>query len=398
MHLKYLLAFTQKTLNEELSEYLSHLADPWNPVIISLVLTVVIFLIVFLAMRNSILPWMKKMADEKRLLESENHRLMALFAEMDPDPILRINSSCEIILLNPSARKSGFGELIGNPIKNILSSLNIDTEELIKENKESVFTFYFEDKYYSVLVKGISSLDIAQVYMHDITEQKTKEEALEDSKKELKEFSGYLQVKIEEERKSISRELHDNIGQKLVLLKLGLQKDIRGLTGCNDSPVFQRNSRIVEDISKDIRAVAHSLRPGTLDDSDLYSTLKKFIGTVSLQSSVKGNLDFIGVEGKLNDDLATSIYRIVQEAVNNIVKYSKAEEYSIQLIRKSTGLNLIISDAGKGFDLKKIKENKGMGIRNMRERAELHGGTFRISSAEKEGTIIMVSFPDKENK
>lgn len=391
-----LLAFIARTVSDDLREYLSLLSDFRNPVTLSLITALVILTILFLAMRNAVLPRQKKILFEKNLLESKNIRLMAIFAELDPDPVLRIDKNGEIIFTNPAAQNSGFDELIGKPISDIFSMLNIDAAEFIRDNKEAHFNFYFLDKYYSVLIKGISYLNIAQAYMHDITELKLKEEQLENSRKELKEFSRYLQDKIEEERKRISRELHDDIGQKLVLLKINLQKDMNELTSCYESEAFYRNARIIEDISKEVKTIAYSLRPSTLEEIGLYSSLVKLIETVKIQSSIKGNLDFINIEERMDLSLEVSIYRIVQEAISNIVKYSKATEFDIQLVRRGKSLRLVISDNGEGFDVEKTAQIKGMGIRNMQERTETHGGTFRIISSPVEGTLIMINFPTED--
>ncbi|MGE5403112.1 MAG: ATP-binding protein [Ignavibacteriales bacterium] len=388
-----ILVIFNSALSEEIAEYFSLLCDFRNPVFFSIFTALLLIAIFLLAMRNTVLPQQKKILLEKSQIESRNIRLMAIFAELDPDPVLRINHSGEIIFINPAARSQGLEQLIGKPVSNILPALDIEPEVLIKENKESVLDFYFSDRYYSVLVKGISYLDIAQVYMHDVTELKLKEKELKNSQTELKEFSRYLQEQIEDERKRIARELHDDIGQKLVLLKLGLQKDMSSLDIPEDSHVFQKNSRLIEDISRDVKTIAHSLIPSTLEEIGLYSSLIKLIETVDLQSSVNGSLDFIDIEGRLDLKLEISIYRIIQEAVNNIVKHSKANEFSIQLIKKHDALRLLISDDGMGFNSRGDTQSRGMGIRNMKERAEIHGGTFKISSSPMEGTIIMINFP-----
>lgn len=388
-----ILALVNKSLSEELHEYLSVLSDFRNPIVFSVILLVIIFFVIYLAMRNTVLPMQNKMEQEKIELKASNLRLMAIFAELDPDPVIRVNSSGEIIFVNPAAQKGGFNELIGKPITGIISMLKIHPEEFIRDNKELTFTFYFEDKFYSVFVKGISYLNIAQFYMHDITELKDKEEELRASQTELKEFSKYLQQKIEEERKRISWELHDDIGQKMVLLKLSLQKDFKNVTKDESSLEMERNIRQLEDIWRDIRAIAHSLIPSTLEQIGLYFSVINLMETFELQSSVKGSLEFDDPENRLDVNLEISIFRIIQEAINNIVKYSKAREYNIGLKRKSNTLRLIISDDGAGFDLTEKRKDKGMGLRNMKQRAELHGGTFKIISAPMEGTVIMINFP-----
>ena len=392
-----ILTLTQTTASEQLKEYLGLLSDFRNPIVFSLIIMVVIILLLFLAMRNSFLPRESKILHEKSLEQSRNIRLMALFAELDPDPLLRINISGEIIYANPAAVKRGFEKFVGRPIKDLHPALNIEPEEFIMTNNETNLSFKYSDKYYLAALKGVSLIKIGQIYYHDITELKLKEEELKKSQEEQKEFSRYLQKTLEEERKRISRELHDDIGQKLVFLKLNLRKDICELSDSDDSPALKRNERMIDGISKDIKTIAHSLRPSTLEEVGLYHSLIGLMETVEMQSSIKGCLDFVSIKGRLDLNLEVSIFRILQEAINNIVKYSKASEYNIQLVKKNNSLLLVISDNGKGFDISKNTGSGGMGLRNMRERAEIHGGRFKISSEENEGTLIMIDFPYKED-
>lgn len=388
-----LLTFIIISIPDDLREYFNALFDPRNPVVLSLILLAIIVIVIILAFRNTVLPKQNKMQLENIALEASNMRLMAIFAELDPDPVLRIDNTGSIIFVNPAAKEHGFYDIIGKPVTNIISVLKINPEEFIKFNKEISFPFYFQNRYYSVLVKGINNLNIAQFYMHDITELKAKEEELSRSQAELKEFSKYLQQKIEEERKRLARELHDDIGQKMVLLKLNMQKDFLNLTQREDSPEMMRNDRLLESITSDIKEIAHSLVPSKMEEIGLQASLINLIESFNLQSSISGNIEFDNLEERLDINLEISIYRIIQEAVNNIIKYSKAKDYFIELSRKPNYLRLIVADDGMGFDLSNKSNNKGMGLRNMQERAGLHGGTFKIITSPNQGTVIKISFP-----
>ncbi|MCU7514208.1 MAG: hypothetical protein ACM3UR_09095 [Bacteroidota bacterium] len=123
-------------LQKELHQYLTVLLNFSNPVFFSLLTAVIIFAVMFFAMRNSILPRQKKMLLEKQAAEVNNIRLMAMFAELDPDPVLRINSSGEIIFINPAAEKSGLGNIVGKPITDVFPSLKINSADFISLNKK----------------------------------------------------------------------------------------------------------------------------------------------------------------------------------------------------------------------------------------------------------------------
>ncbi|MGE5681425.1 MAG: sensor histidine kinase [Bacillota bacterium] len=225
--------------------------------------------------------------------------------------------------------------------------------------------------------------------------QKLKEEVLEISQNELNEYSRAQQKIVEEERKRISRELHDDIGQQMVLLKLTLQKDFCELTHTENPEVFTRNAILIDNISKDLKDISFRLFPYSLEETGLYSSLTKLMEAIQQKSGIRGQLDFISTSGRLGYDLEIAIYRIVQEAISNIVKYSGAKEYNVQLIKRNDALRLIISDEGKGFDPE--ESVKGMGIRNMKQRAGIYRGVLKINSSKEEGTKIVVDFP-MENK
>ncbi|HEX2869424.1 MAG TPA: ATP-binding protein [Ignavibacteriales bacterium] len=382
---------------DEVKEYLKLLQDYRNPVNFSLLITVLVLVILYLTARYIVIPQQRSYSDMEKKLKMQNIRLMALFADLDPDPLLRVDSNGEIIFTNPAAKNKGFNKAAGKHISTILPSLNLELKSFIERNDS--LTFYEESmgNHYSVQVNGIGYLNVAQIYLHDITQLKTQQEELEKSQKELEEFSNHLQNKIEEERQRISRELHDGVGQNLVLLRLYLQKRLTDLTGKEDSPEYLEISRILGQITKDLKEISYSLKPIILVELGLIPALITLVDNIKRKSNMLGNINFIDMHERLDSSLETTIFRIVQEALSNIIKYSGAREFNIQLLKKTTSIRLIISDDGRGFDLNKLENKKGMGIRNMQERTKSHNGTFRITSSPEDGTIIFADFPSGVN-
>ncbi|HEX2962261.1 MAG TPA: sensor histidine kinase [Ignavibacteriales bacterium] len=383
----------QSNIFDEVKEYLKLLQDYRNPVNFSLLITVLVLVILYLTARYVVIPQQRNYSNMEKRLKMQNVRLMALFADLDPDPLLRIDSTGEIIFTNPAANSKGFNEFTGKHISTILPSFHPELKNFIEKNES--FLFYEETmgKHYSVQINGIGYLNIAQIYLHDITQLKTQQEELEKSQKELEEFSNHLQNKIEEERQRISRELHDGVGQNLILLRLYLQKRLTDLTGNENSPEYLEISRILGQITNDLKEISHSLKPIILVEIGLIPALITLVDNIKRKSNMQGNINFIDMEERLDSGLETTIFRIVQEALSNIIKYSGACEFNIQLLKKNSSIRLIISDDGIGFDLNKPRNKKGMGIRNMQERAKSHNGTFRITSSPEDGTIIFADFP-----
>lgn len=206
----------------------------------------------------------------------------------------------------------------------------------------------------------------------------------------------------EEERKRISRELHDETSQSLTAVLLGL----RALATSLDDPVKQAKVLEMRDIVSEALGSVHymavRLRPILLDELGLTAAIIKYIESYQKRYEIKVNFEVHHLkEGeRFFPEVEISLYRIVQEALSNIVKHADAREVKISLAYEQDELSLSVQDDGKGFDPDILDEyqvaNNSLGIAGMQERAELLGGTFEITSAWKEGTRIVVRVPVKK--
>ena len=325
----------------------------------------------------------------------EQAKLMALFSELDPDPLLRINAGGEIIQTNVASREI-FGSVNTNKLKidNILKGLRDNSAELIKDEREITFIETIGGKTYSVNVKGNSAFEFANIYLHDITKIKEYEVELEDYKDKLKTLAERLELKFESEKKSISSELHDDIGQRLVLLKLKFSQ-----LDNNDGDIFKD----LEEIYSRVRELSHLLKPAEIDELGLRFAVQNLVEKVKSDSHLEGSFISLGDEYRLNPEAEICLFRVVQEALSNILKHAEAKEFSVQLLFNNENIDLIISDDGKGipneyFKSKDLK-NFGIGIFSMKERVESFKGTMKINSFPQEGTSIIINMPKpvKEN-
>jgi signal transduction histidine kinase len=213
------------------------------------------------------------------------------------------------------------------------------------------------------------------------------------------EFLNQLVKMQEEERHRIARELHDQMGQHLTALKLGLNS----LKDPSFNQLSTNNQLIklidlTDQISKDVHRLAWELRPSVLDDLGLYNALQNYVEQWSEHTNINVDLQRIGLrEERLSPEIETTLYRIVQEALNNILKYAETKHISVILEHHNNYAQMIIEDEGKGFDLDSILNTASMkgrlGILGMRERAALVGGTFDIESTVGVGTTIFVRIP-----
>jgi signal transduction histidine kinase len=205
-----------------------------------------------------------------------------------------------------------------------------------------------------------------------------------------------LVVAQEDERRRISRELHDEVGQDLTALLLGL-RSLQGEHGEGKRRTLEQLQRITERIGKEVHEMALKLRPTALDDLGLLRTLSNYVDEWAGRSGVEVDFHSSGWSGeRLPSHLETTIYRIVQEALNNVLKHAKATQVSVIVERRTDQVIAIVEDNGVGFDIASVEKNKGakrLGLLGMTERAALIGGQFSIESSEQRGTTVFVRIP-----
>ena len=236
--------------------------------------------------------------------------------------------------------------------------------------------------------------------VQDITERKQAEEMLRRSQEELRRLSAQLLSVQEEERKRIARELHDGIGQSLSALKFllenRLQKVEKKLLPA-DFRSLESMVPILQNAVEEVRRMQSDLRPPLLDDLGILATISWFCREYQkIYAGIKVEREVDVQENDVPDPLKTAIYRVLQEAMNNIAKHGHASQVLLSLRKIAPGIELIIKDNGTGFDLGQVLSRKsvkrGLGLSSMRERIELSGGSFSIHSAKGKGTTIHASW------
>ncbi len=228
-------------------------------------------------------------------------------------------------------------------------------------------------------------------YLHRLmTELKQKEEAR----------THLLQKVIvaqEEERKRIARELHDETGQTLTSLMIGLKSLAENCPSAAQECRVEDMRAVVKTTIGEIHRLAVELRPSILDDMGLIPALEKYVADFQAAHGLDVDLHVgWGSGSRVPHAIEVTVYRIVQEALNNIAKYAQAENVSVIVTRDDNGLEAIVEDDGKGFDVEEIMSNtesNKLGLHGMRERASLVGGTFTIESSAGHGTTIYVRIP-----
>jgi signal transduction histidine kinase len=202
----------------------------------------------------------------------------------------------------------------------------------------------------------------------------------------------------EEERRTISRELHDRLGQNLSALLLRFQTIYPERPENAGAPDRAGPEEMIEDLIGDVRRLAWEMRPSILDDFGLESALARYIE--ELEKTTPGMaIDFHcgspSESGRLPSWVEVTLYRVAQEALNNVARHSGASRVGVVLLRRRDAVTLLVEDNGNGFDPSRVEVGSrgGLGLIGMRERIALCGGSFVVESSPGAGTTIRVRIP-----
>jgi len=196
----------------------------------------------------------------------------------------------------------------------------------------------------------------------------------------------------EVERRRLARELHDETGQALTSILLGL-KAIRAAETDAQAEQAEANLReLVVQALQDVRSLAVELRPSALDDFGLLAALERLAGTFAERTGIKATVAATLGDTRLPSETETVVYRLVQEALTNIVKHAAASEVGIVLTMRDGGVSAVVEDDGQGFAESDVRAD-ALGLVGMRERLALLGGTLAIESRPGEGTALIAYVP-----
>ncbi len=198
----------------------------------------------------------------------------------------------------------------------------------------------------------------------------------------------------ENERKRISGELHDGLGQMFSAVKMNLSALRENLSFKDDytKEMFGKTMDLIDDSCKEVRVISHQMAPNVLLKSGLAAAIRDFISKIDAQK-LKINLETFGLQERLEQNIETVLYRIIQETVNNVIKHAKANSLDIQLTKDGSGINVMIEDNGVGFDIKQLEKFDGIGLKNIQTRVGYLKGTVEFSSAIGKGTLVAIYIP-----
>ena len=266
-------------------------------------------------------------------------------------------------------------------------------EEVAIETLKSGATDYVLKTRLSRLIPAVNR---ALREAHDRAQRRRAEDQLRQSHEQLRALSVYLQSVREEERTRIAREVHDELGQALTCCKLDLSW-IASKLPRDLQPLAEKARALTAHIDSTIqtvRRISAELRPGVLDHLGLGAALEWQANEFQNRTGIKCDVRTHLREASLDQDLSTTLFRIFQETLTNVIRHAGATRVKVELAQKESRITLEVKDNGRGIERNQISNGKSMGLLGMRERAALLGGIFKIGRlTQGSGTRVCVSIP-----
>jgi PAS domain S-box-containing protein len=235
------------------------------------------------------------------------------------------------------------------------------------------------------------------VILRDVTERVRAEDALRRSKEELHELAHAANQLREQEKRRIARELHDELAQALTGLKMDVAW-IKDKLATQPQPIvdkFKAMESLLDSTVAATRRISSDLRPMMLDDLGLLPAIEWLVQSFTERSGIPCALTIADPDIELQDPHATTVYRVLQEALTNIAKHARATKVEVVLAHDTAGVALTVLDNGVGFSTTDPRKPNSYGLVGLRERAYLLGGTTEIDSAPGKGTRVRVELPLK---
>jgi signal transduction histidine kinase len=336
---------------------------------------------------------LEALAAQHAVAEAKLARL-ASFPEQNPNAVIETDVAGRVTYLNPVAQAQfpelwtqGFSHPILRGVAAIVAGFEASGHPYVAREIDVGVAAYEQKICYTREGNAVR----VRVYAHDITRRKRAEEAIQTLAKRVV----FAQ---EEERQRVSRELHDEAGQALTALKLSLELIMAELPSGTEA--LRRNLAeavaLADSARERIRSLARGLRPPALDTLGLNLTLEAFCRDFSKRTQLAVRYEGTDVAG-LSDAMTICLYRVLQEALTNVVKHAQATEVEVRLQRDDGEVRLLVTDNGRGFDHQPGRslpqERIGIGMLGMVERLELFGGRLAVDSEPGRGVRLAAHLP-----
>ena len=264
--------------------------------------------------------------------------------------------------------------------------------DLAKKDKEIAK----EQQIRNVLIGSFVFLLIILLLMYNGYRLQQKNRNQQSLNRQQNELFNVIVATQDQERKRIAQDIHDSLGSVLSAAKLKLSslKETQSLLSAEELEKYQSTLSLLDEASAELRNISHNIMPATLSKLGLVAALQNLIGKISSHSGMQISFTAHEFEGRILETAEISIYRIILELLNNIVKHAAANKITIQLIKYPAYINVTVEDNGRGFNYNKaMEEKKGIGLGNILSRVEYLKGTIDIDSSPGKGSTIIIEIP-----
>lgn len=269
---------------------------------------------------------------------------------------------------------------------NKLKQLEIESKELAISKKNNLLIF--------TIIAFLLTLSV--LYFFSQNHRNRQRARLQKTIADLTEKKSYAAVEAEiQERKRIGQELHDCLGQMLSVagLHISILQSKKDISDTRKEALLNAAMKGLDEAFAEVRNISHNLAPSLLSERGLEGALKQLTDQVNQSQKLHMSYETFGLNGNLSSLVENSLFRAIQEILNNAIKHSEATALSFQITQGVNDISLMAEDNGKGFDPKNILSFQGSGLNHMKSRVEIINGSLHIDSAPERGTIISIVVP-----
>jgi two-component system, NarL family, sensor kinase len=264
--------------------------------------------------------------------------------------------------------------------------------DVAKKDKEIVRQHQFRD----ILIGSFVFLLLTLVFLYNRYQLRQKNKYQKELNRQQNELFNAIAAAQDQERKRIAQDIHDSLGSILsaAKLKLSALKESQSSLSDEQTEKFRTTLQLLDEASAELRSISHNIMPATLSKLGLIAALKNLSNTISSHSGLQINFTSHDFTERIPEQTEMSIYRIVLELINNIVKHAQANKVTVQLIKYPDYINLSVEDNGRGFDYgSALQEKKGIGLGNILSRVEFLKGKMNVDSVPGRGTTVIIDIP-----
>ncbi len=246
-------------------------------------------------------------------------------------------------------------------------------------------------------LEAIVKDDLLGIVIRDIRGRKKAQDEQKNSYESIRNLNTHMQLAREDERATLAREIHDQLGQRLTGFKMEIDYILRKSQHL-ESFVTEKLRNVINQIDRTIgtvRNISRNLRPGILDDFGLLAALEWQADEFTKTSGIPVFFQYLGEEKQTDNQKVTAIFRVYQESLTNIMRHAKCTHVNVLVSFGNEKIVLEVSDNGQGFDPAILKNQKSLGVFGMKERIESIGGKFEIESRKGQGTKVILEMPLK---